>query len=72
MTVDRPRGLDRAPWCYYNTSCPVHVQARFLVRGRLIDPLSNRVGQLIDPLSDSARPRPVLNQADRFIIRLTS
>ena len=39
--------------------------------GRLIDPLSNRAGRLIDPLSDSARPRPVLNRADRFIIRLT-
>jgi len=26
MTVDRPR----APWCYYNISRPVHVQARFL------------------------------------------
>ena len=37
---------------------------------RLIDPLSNRAGWLIDPLSDSARPRPVLNQADRFIIQL--
>ena len=35
--------------------------------GRLIDPLSNRAGRLIDPLSDSARPRPVLNRADRFI-----
>ena len=39
--------------------------------GRLIDPLSNRTGWLIDPLSDSARPRPVLNRADRFIFRLT-
>jgi len=26
MTVDR----HRAPWCYYNTSRQVHVQARFL------------------------------------------
>ena len=34
-------------------------------------PLSIRAGRLIDPLSDSARPRPVLNRADRFIIRLT-
>jgi len=30
-------------------------------------PLSNRIGRLIDPLSDSAHPRLVLNQADRFI-----
>ena len=41
-------------------SRPVHVQARFLTWPR----------RLIDPLSDSACPRPVLNRANRFIIRL--
>jgi len=34
--------------------------------------LSNFAGRLIDPVSDSAHPRPVLNQANRFIIRLNS
>ena len=38
----------------------------------LYDPLSNHAGLLIDPLSDSAHPRPVLNRSDRFIIRLNS
>ena len=46
---------------------PAHVQAR---AGQLIDPLSNCAGRLIDPLSDSARPRTVLNQADRLTIGL--
>jgi len=38
--------------------------------GWLITRLSNCTGRLIDPLSDSAHSRPVLNQADQFIIQL--
>ena len=37
---------------------------------RLIDPLSNCPGPLIDLLSYSVRPRLVLNRVDWFIIQL--
>ena len=70
MTVDRPRAPHLGAIVIYKPSSaragPLSNRA-----GRFIDPLSNRAGRLIDPLSDSARPRPVLNRADRFIIRLT-
>jgi len=79
MTVDRPP----VPWCYYNISRPVHVQARFLtapaglltrfltVQAGLLTRFLTVQAGLLTPLSDSAHPRPVLNRADRFIIRLT-
>ena len=43
------------------SSHPAHVQARFLMTWPC---------RLIDPLSDSACPWPVINRTDQFIIRL--
>ena len=43
------------------SSHPVHVQARFLMTWQC---------RLIDSLSDSACPWPVINRADQFIIQL--
>ena len=52
-------------------SHPVHARPTFWPP-QLTELLSNCAGRLIDPLSDSASPRLVLNRADQFIIRLNS
>jgi len=55
------------PWCVRAKPSMIYDPAFSAHAG----PLSNRIGRLIDPLSDSACHRPVLNRADQFIIRWT-